>query len=267
MTEDLSPSLLFQRALRGWWLLVIGMLLGGGIGFFVHLSRPPVYEGRATIYFSIDLARTGKITTAEEDIAIGAAGLALHLPPVPEKVIAAARARQLPLEQYPDWLKIFVERRNYQWIVRVRFTDAQVAAELANLWAEQGYAQLMEAQKHTEQAESLRRSMEGLESCLQNMAVVEPASTQCAWPSQAEVQRELQSLGQRHLQEKQASRGLIPALTFSMGEKALPNPQPVVYDRNTLILAGAILGLVISIILLSSGLVDRLLRVPKPAQD
>jgi len=258
MFEEVSPRTLFQRALRGWWLLVCLMLLGGGAGYLVHLSRPPVYEGRASVVFAFDLARTGKISAAEEDIAMGSASFIFQLAPVPEQVEAAARAQGIALESYPEWYKISMERKNYLWVLRLRFSNPRDAAALANIWVEQAYAQLLEASKHSEQAEGLRRTLEGLENCLQNMAVVEPSTAQCGWPSQADLQRELQSLGERYIQEKQAVRGLIPALMFTKGEEAVADPRPAANDRNGMVLAGALLGLVAAVVLVAAGLVERL---------
>ena len=258
MPEEIFPRTLFQRALRGWWLLVCLMLLGGGAGYLAHLSRPPVYEGRASVVFAFDLARTGKISAAEEDIAMGAASFIFQLSPVPEQVEAAARAQAIALESYPEWYKISMERKNYLWVLRLRFTNPQDAAALANIWIENAYAQLVEASRHSEQAEGLRRSLEGLESCLQHMAVVEPSTAQCNWQSQGELQRELQALGERYLAEKQAARGLIPAVSFTMSETAVPNPQPAANDRNSMVLAGALLGFVFAAAALAGGLVERI---------
>ena len=151
-----------------------------------------------------------------------------------------------------------MERKNYLWVLRLRFSNPRDAAVLANIWIEKAYAQLLEASKHSEQAEGLRRSLEGLESCMQHMAVVEPSTAQCGWSNQADLQRELRSLGERHIQEKQAARGLIPALTFSMGEKAAADPRPAANDRNGMVLAGALLGLAAAVVLLATGLVERL---------
>lgn len=270
MPEEFAPRTLFQRALRGWWLVVILMLIGGGAGFLAHLSRPPVYEGRASISFAFNLARTGSITTAEEDMAMQTLMAILHLPPVYDRVVASARAQNIPLESFPQWSKITLERKQAQWVLRIRFSNPQDAAQLTNLWIEEAYTQLVEAGKHSEQAESLRRQLEGLENCLQNMAVVEPATAQCSWTSQGELQRELKTLGERYLQEKQAARGLVPAISFVLSEKAVPNPTPAAFDRNSMVVAGALLGLVAAVILLSSGLTDliwqRLRRVSPPVQ-
>lgn len=260
MPEDFIPRSFFLRTLRAWWMVVVLMLLGGLIGFLIHQNTPSVYESQASIAFAFDLARTGAMQVSEEDIAMGAAGTILYTAPVPDQVIADARAKNIRLESYPQWSKISLERKNYLWVLRIRFTNPQDAAALTNIWIERAYASLAEAGKHAEQAESLRRSLEGMESCMQQMAVTEPAAAQCAWSSLPDLQREMKSLSDRHQQEKAAARSLIPALNFSLAEKAQVNPQPVIYDRNTLVLAGALIGLLAAIGLVASGLVDRLLR-------
>ena len=258
MPVEIYPRTLFQRVLRGWWLVVVLMLLGGVAGYLAHLSRPPVYEGRASIAFAFDLARTGKISAAEEDMAMGTLAAILYYPPVPDQVIRIARIQGIDLESYPEWSKISLERKNYLWVLRLRFSNPQDAAALANIWIEKAYGQLVEAARHSEQAEGLRRSLEGLESCLQHMAVVEPSTAQCNWQSQGELQRELQALGERYLAEKQAARGLIPAVSFTMSETAVPNPQPAANDRNSMVLAGALLGFVFAAAALAGGLVERI---------
>lgn len=260
MPEDFVLRSFFLRTLRTWWLVVVMMLLGGLIGFLIHLNQPPIYESQASISFSFDLARTGATFVSEEDIAMGAAGAILYMPPVLDQVVADARVKNIRLESYPQWSKISLERKNHLWVLRIRFTNPQDAAALTNIWIERAYASLAEAGRHAELAESARRTLEGIESCLQQMAVTEPAAAQCAWSSLPDLQREMKAASDRHLQEKAAARGLIPALNFSLAEKAQVNPQPVMYDRGALILAGALIGLLAAIALIASGLVEHLLR-------
>ena len=80
----------------------------------------------------------------------------------------------------------------------------------------------------------------------------------------------LQALGERYLAEKQSARGLIPAVSFTMSETAVPNPQPAANDRNSMVLAGALLGFVLAAAALAGGLVERIFerfgRDKPPAQ-
>jgi hypothetical protein len=258
MSEDLNPRDLLLKTLRWWWLLLVGLLLGGVAGYAFHISQPPLYESQATLTFSLDYARLGRLTDAEEDQAMGVAGALLGNIDRIEGLRAAAQAQGLLPPGFELGPNVIVERKSYRWVLRVRNPDPQNARKVAQLWLEMGTNALKDATLHTEQAQVLRLQLVGLESCLRRMTVSDPTTAQCAWPSLPDLQREMAALGQQITTETTAAQGMVAGLSYTVSDPPQVPAQTVVFGRNNLMLAGGLLGFLAGFILISSGLLDRL---------
>lgn len=247
MTEDFSTLDLLSRVLRYWKLVILMMIVGGLAGWAYHLTQPQLYQSDATISFAYNVARFGYLTEFQQDSAMGAAGFIIESSPVPEYVYDQARQRNISIDPYPVDRTVFIERKLNNWIVRVRNQDPQAAAFIANTWAQRGYQALLDAQLHAERANTLRIYMENLTSCLEQTSAAGPATAQCSVNSLADLQKELQSTGVEYTNELNQGRGFVPFMLFNPPDKAVAALQPDQFGRNTLILAGVLIGLLLSI--------------------
>ncbi|MEA4906566.1 MAG: hypothetical protein GYA17_21345 [Chloroflexi bacterium] len=249
LEREFIPVELLERMLRSWWLVALCMIAGGGIGWGIHQAQPPVYETAAVISTSIDFGRTGLLSDVEQDNAIGVLGDLIGSTQTLQEVAAAAGQAGIPLDLAQLEVMTSLERQNYLYLLRVRSDDPQAAAEVANLWVEQAVRDLTTAYDHAVRADGLLRYMDALQSCLEHMAAAGPVEAQCSRTGLAEILADLDATGRQATAEKLAARGLHPAVTFSLAQTAGVPAQPVLYSRGQMVLAGALVGLLVSLVL------------------
>lgn len=254
MPDDFSPIDLLTRMLRYWPLVALMMVIGGLTAWGIHQVRPALYESQAVFTFAFNLARTGAMTEKDEDYAMGTAAAIMSASPVSAPVVEQARQRGIGLEPDPLNRSVFLERKSYRWIIRVRLPDAKAAAFVANAWAQSAYHELAAAAGHAERAETLRIYQAGLVGCLNEWVVTGPAVAECPLKSLADVQRELQSTENELKQERAAARGFMPYLIFNSPDPAIPAIQPAQFGQNSLVLSGIFIGFLLSIWLIATDL-------------
>lgn len=266
MPDDFSPTDLLTRMLRYWPLVAVMMIAGGLTAWAICQARPALYESQAVITFSFNLARTGALTEKDEDYAMGAAATIMSTNPVSAAVVESARRNDILLPANPLNQSVFLERKSFRLAIRVRLPDAQAAAWVANAWAQRAYQELSTAAGHAEKAETLRIYQDSLVGCLNQLVVTGPVTAECPLKNLADVQRELQAGETLLAAEKAAARGFMPFLVFNPPDPAVPAARPAQFDQNALVLAGIMIGFVLSILVIASDLPHTLaLRLPHAA--
>ena len=259
MAATFSPREKAQNVISFWWIVACIAILGGLIGMVISAVRKPVYEARVTLTMGINFARTGILEQYDKDLALGTAAGIIYSTDVIQRVAEAAQQQNIPADY--DYLinNSTIERKAWQWTLRVRAGDPEQAAFLANQWIEYGIQALTEAYKHALVASSLQDIVDSLEYCLQQVAVnaVVPV---CPYNSLDKLQAEFSAASDQLITEKQAARNLFPEMTFSVDQLAVPPDTPVLYGRNTLVLVGLLAGLLLGIAVVSTGLPERLSR-------
>ena len=175
---------------------------------------------------------------------------------------------------------MYFEIKQSVWELRIRHSDPQIAAALANIWAEEAYAALERGRGHAWQEWLLFQELVALRRCLPQSLEPTPIPTlkndQVARPSPFDVPRDEvlcasfnsieqiraaeQAVVSQMSQEKKAAGGVLPFLTFALTERASPPSQSVVYQRNTLVLSGAFIGFIAGIWVVNLPLVRGRLR-------
>lgn len=257
--------------LRYWKLVILMMIVGGLTGWLIHLSQPPMYESQANISFAFNVARYGYLTQNDEDHAMGAAGAIIATSPVPEFVYQQVLQQGMnDPDPTPVGRSVFIERKSFQWVIRVRNADPQAAAFIANTWAQRAYQELLTASQHAARAEALKTYLNSLESCLQRMAVTEPATAQCSLSGLPDLQSQMQSTGAELYNEQVLGRGLLPFLIFSTPGQAVAANQPDQFGSNSLVLAGVLTGFLLAIFFVAAdvplALAKRMRHAPASAE-
>lgn len=257
MAASLSPREKISNVLTYWWVIVAAAIIGGLIGMSVFAIKKPVYEARATFTISIDFARTGIMEQYDKDLALGTAGSVIFSYSVMERVADIAQQNGIPMDFETLKRTAVMERKAAQWTLRVRAGDPEDAAFLANQWVNLGLADLNDSYQHAVMAGNLQNYIQTLETCMQQVAVnaVVPL---CPFHTLAELETELKAAGDQFFIEKQASRNLFPGITFSLDQYAAPPEKPALYGRNTLVLAGIILGLIAGMGIVATNLPNHL---------
>ncbi|NPV77217.1 MAG: hypothetical protein HPY59_12700 [Anaerolineae bacterium] len=247
----------FKRSIRDWWILVLAALIGAGVGWIIFHYRTPVYQAVGVLSVGIDFTRTGSLTDIEEDQVLGIAGDVLASPAVISSVLQKAEVEQIPLDEETFWKFASTDRRQNQWVLTIRHTDARTAAVLAELWTREGYAQLMTAIAHAENASHLQRYLDSLESCLQRATVFGPVSGYCDLENLEGLLEELSDTGKKAAEEKISSQGILPGTTVLLASLPEMPDQPIVFRRGELMLVGSLAGFLLGVLVLATGWTDR----------
>lgn len=254
MPQDFSPYDFLSRLLHYWKLVILMMIVGGLTAYLFHRTQPPLYESQAAITFALNFNRFGHLTEAEEDQAMGAAGYIIAISPIPEYVYDQAHQQGFDIEMVPVSKSVFIERKSYRWVIRVRNPDANAAAFIANTWAQRAYQELLTAAGHAERADALLKFMQSQESCLERMSVTDPTTAQCSLATLADLQKVLQTTGVEYFTERSMGRGFLPYLIFNPPSYAGPASQPGQFGQNTLILVGILTGMLLAIFAVAADL-------------
>lgn len=240
------------------------MVLGGLIGLAINYLQPPVYEGKASFSFHIDFTQTGYVATNDEEIMFNWASTLIASNQVTGQAIAAARAKNIPLTPEKFSSNSAIERYNAVYELRFRDSDPKIAAEITNLWASAAYAQLKDASEHAHKAAILEKHIQALESCLEESTGPETGQAACSVQSIPQLQANMSAASVELGTELAASRGISSALVFDYSNPAEIPTHPTLFGRNTFVLSGSLIGLLIGIALvmvdMPAGLARRLQR-------
>jgi uncharacterized protein involved in exopolysaccharide biosynthesis len=245
--SEYSPIDTFQNILNRWWWVVLFALIGGGIGWVVHRLQPPVYEATAVLTVMIDYTQTAPLTEYDQDHAIGIVKAVILSKEVIDQVITKAQSQQIQIEELNNEHTIFLDRKHSVLELTARDPNPQIAATLANLWAETAYGALVEAQHNAVQARILRGQLVALEKCLQLPETSPDTPAVCRnYPSE-DLPDRIQVLASEVQNAEIGSKGIISPLLFEVSERADLPARPVAYGANWLIFSGAMIGFVLGI--------------------
>ncbi|MRR31505.1 hypothetical protein EG834_14540 [bacterium] len=256
MVATISPREKALTILTYWWVVAAAAILGGLAGLGIFALKEPVYEAQVSITMGINFARTGYMEQYDKDLALGLAGSLIYSADVLQQVVDDAQAENIAVDFASLKHDSSLERKSYEWILRVRHTNPEQAVFLANHWIDLGVASLGTALQHAVSADGLQEYMNSLETCVEQVAVnaVVPA---CPYASLTELQTNLSRTENEFLLEKQAARNVFPYISYQVTQLATTPQAPVVYGRNNLVLAGLLIGLLAGTTVVSSGLPAR----------
>ena len=245
MNEIFVPKDLLKKILSHWFYLPIAMILGGIFGLILNVFIPPVYEAQAKFVVTIDYTRTGYLSDIQEDQAMRGIGSLIGSDLILQKTVENSNSihSDISLPEIKNQSRL--ERGEFEWFIRIRDKDAQRATNLVNLWAEQADSMLKEASYHAFKAEGLFKVLDSLEMCLQRVTLGVESIPPCTLSNIEQLLQDIQTIGERAYQEKEASRGLMPALSVNLIEKSQVPARPVVFARNAFVLAGAMIGIIL----------------------
>jgi hypothetical protein len=245
MKNLLIPIDALGEVVRKWFLLPLAMIMGAVIGLILNGFLPSIYEAQAKFVVTIDYTRTGYLSDIQEDQAMRGIGSLIGSDLILKNTTESAGQIGLQVTLSELKAKSILERGEFEWFIRIRDKDARIAASLVNLWAEQADQVLTAALLHSLKAESLFNYLDSLEMCLQRTSIGMEAKAPCQTKDLETILSEIQKVGRDANQEKEASRGLMPAVSVDLVEKGQVPQKPVIFSRNAFVLVGSILGLII----------------------
>jgi capsular polysaccharide biosynthesis protein len=255
MTDaEFVPLETLKRVFSHWWLIAVMAILGGIVGWAIHFLLPPIYEATATLTVSMDFTQVGELSQYDQDYAFSAAGAIIDSSTVQEQVIQQAQTNGITVTQ-SDLAKImFAEGRQSDWELHVRNSDSRIAAGLANTWAQVANDALNAALGHAMRAAQLQTQINQLDACLPIEPWISgsnpqsfPAPIECERYTLSDINTNLQNWTNELAYEKELTQGILSIMEFSQTSEASIPDTPILYDRGSMTLAGAVIGLIISL--------------------
>jgi uncharacterized protein involved in exopolysaccharide biosynthesis len=245
---DYTPHITSSWPGKQWWIVAASIFIGALIGYGLSFLFPPIYEATFTITSNVKLTDDPKITEFMVDNALLHVGELAYQQPLMDQVIAAEKTKGINLT-VPDLKRIStVERKITSTYLKVRWTNAATAAQLANTWGNLFYASLVEGARQAVIAEELTQMQTWLENCLTGIQTPSKNTFNCSL-SIDETQKQIEQNAEKIAAAESASLGLYRQLRVNSYEEALIPTAPIRRERGWLIAAGAGIGFIVSLIL------------------
>jgi len=247
----IQPFLILQTSLRTWWIVVLGMVIGGALGFVFDTFLPSIYQAQSVITVNVDFTRTGPLTDVEEDYMIIAVGALIDSDEVVDLALQRAQEQGYAIDRAGFDRIRDLQRSFTQWLMIVRHPDPVVAMALANFWGETAREVLENAESHSLQVGLLQQKQDVWMICLQPVEDDQPAPSICSRSSQAEIKAEIDMLSEQLQEEKLAAHGLVNGTQVAFTSHAQFPAAPELRGRNALVLAGGLIGFLLSSVIVA----------------
>jgi hypothetical protein len=266
MQREFEVRTSLDRLLHYWWIILLCMVAGAGIGYLIHLNQVPLYEARSSISTSINYAETGLMTDLEEDDALSNIGEIVLSDQVVSRVQSSIDRVTSAFLDGNLRSHLFAEREGYRWVLRVQAKNSASAQKVSEVWAAAAIQVLQDGLAHSRQALAIQRQMADLENCFSQSVAALPSYPTCDAPSRSTIQQNLKDLGTQYADESGQSLGILPALSFTVTENGNSDGSPVTYGKAGMIFSGAMLGFLGGVILVLAGLPKRSTRADESAK-
>ena len=243
MQESFSPKQQFLEKIHFWWVPFVFACTGAILGLLFSFIIPATYEAQAEINLAVDFSKTGIITDIEQDQIIEMVGDILKSDIVINKV----------LENHPEISKaefnqmILLERRNVQWVFKVRHYDVNKATDIVQDWQKIAFEEVQMAYEHAILVDSLTDYLNSLTGCFEQMMAEPTGTTACSFLTTPELQAEMAEVAVQIKEEQLLSQGISPAISVSLTNEEIQPAQKVSGLSVWLILAGGFIGFLIGI--------------------
>jgi hypothetical protein len=253
MTNDFSTSSFFSKTMRFWWVLVCFMVAGGIIGFLTTRFFSPIYESKAVITSVLDYAGLGKVDDWEEDQLYLAIGDIIGSSDVKTQVIAQAETDGIQLSDAEMEDNFTLNRQDTRWVMRVRDSDPVTAQKLNQIWSGAAIDALKKMKAESETSFYLQQNLNALATCFEQSIQVEPSSKSCDIQNLERIRDEMGKVANATNEKSSRSTLIISRTSFELTTEATTPFSPVLYSRNYLVLAGALIGLFVGLVLFTLG--------------
>ncbi len=245
LVDDIFPARLLRRLWGKWYWIVLGGILGGLIGWGLTFARVPVYEASAGLSIGFDYARvnemddtvTSYVTLRVRDLLLSDETAQSALDALEASISSGDVPFNLP--ELRNRIRIVEDGSRWEIVARARTPES--AAAIANAWADSSLHGLEQAMLHAIRAAEVETAIYRA-GCrlIEDPATPGLAIWHCEVPDDALRPTDLP---EALLSEAKLSKGLLPAMSFSLLSRAEPPERPVLWGRGWLILAGTLLGI------------------------
>lgn len=240
----------YAAALKYWWVIVLGIVFGGVLGLGWAGLRAPVYEASASLLVAIDRHRS----SIRDDITIYQADDRIRALILSDRTLTHAienlnAATGENLFQTPGEFRKAIKIAQGPASISLYFysSNPETAAAAVNAWVSASLEDLEQAYLHAIRSAELQGALYEAHCSLQEVG--ESGEMRVLWVcTSGGGDLEVEDIPEALLEEVQASRGILPFYSFSLGQSAEPPTSPVLWNRSGLIIAGAMLGILFGLV-------------------
>lgn len=253
MENDFVPSELIKTIARKWWVLVLAMILGGLAGMLITRAHKPVYQSQAVLTTAVNYAYTGNLSDVVLDHLIMTVGEVIDSTAVRESVVENFASEGVAESASEIGNNLNVIRKGNSWLLTVRASDPLMAQQIALLWGNEALDSLITLRETATDAFHYQVARFALEDCFSRIVVVDPVSSGCSSEEMEELRLFLTTADQQGSSLTYRKSILLSNLSFELTKEAEVSTSPVLFRQNLNVLAGALIGLVISLGVLFGG--------------
>ena len=249
--KSLSFLDLLKAVTIRWYILVIGMIIGGMFGWGATIFLPSMFESDAAFNVTIDYTQTGALSDVEEDQAMRGVGDIIFSDEIVSATLDTLKKNNgLDLSKDEFYDDAIFDREEFRWAIRYRDADPFVASTVVDAWASEADRFLQDSLQHAKVAASYQEVLSGLENCLQRTTQMNNSDETCSLDNLDQIIDEIDQVSELITTEKEQSRGLFAAVSVQLLERAEVPNKPMRYQVNVLVISGAFVGLLTAMVLL-----------------
>jgi uncharacterized protein involved in exopolysaccharide biosynthesis len=244
----IDPRRLLRKVVHRWYWIFFSMILGGLLGLAFSYLQSPIFQASAIVSVDLDFARTANIDEIVHRRAMDRVRV-LMLSNETLEIVASSLDDHGEVSLDPDQLRnlIRLEERETGWELKTLHPDPETAVAISNAWAVSVLDELEEAVKHAWRAAELQMAFYRL-GCVLTPTEADPQQANWVCTSE-EPELDPDQLILQLQQEAEASRGILPAMSYGLIAPAAITTTPIYPQRGLFILGGILIGLLIGIAL------------------
>ena len=144
-------------------------------------------------------------------------------------------------------------RQGYRWELSSRFNDPVIAQKVGQIWLDSSVAALEELRLNSIKGLKDFLLQQSIETCFSQSVVIDPVSGFCTAEDFSAIQESIQGSGDNAKKQTLLSFLQISRISFQVTQVPALPVKPIQHQVNLTTFAGAIAGLIISIILFLLG--------------
>ncbi|NLC14609.1 MAG: hypothetical protein GX768_11280 [Chloroflexi bacterium] len=223
-------------------LIIVFALLGLLVSFFLA----PKYEAESFLITNLELVQDTNVTEIMVDSQLELIGQLMYHPDITDRVLSLEASAGNPITLANLKKNSLIERRLMTTVIKVRDQDPEVAARIGSNWVEIAHNRLSEAYTHALLVSEAKWTVTSIEDCQTDPLVLETGFCQSLTPDEANNLTD--EANEVILVEAPQALGLTKDLQISQFQPASVPDEPIQGTRSNLMLAGALIGLVLSFV-------------------
>lgn len=249
-SSDINPFEYLVKAVSGWKIILSAGIFFAILGVFVSSIMPAVFQASSVLQVDIDYKRAAPLDDVTVMKAYERVRGVLLADDVLEEAILAAQEEAGPSNEFSEIAamreRIRVSQRPDGWELVVYSHAPEQAAVIANAWAESSIQALEAGLLHSMKAWEWQGALYSAHCSLE----VDPADeSRAIWSCSTTSEGfDPDSISDAILEEVRLTRGILPMFSFSVLQQSTIPDAPILWQRGTIILIGAVLGLAVGFV-------------------